>query len=47
MKVLETTIGYQEAVASKSGMACQLLVDTKSKIADDYRALADEISMEG
>lgn len=46
VKVLETTIGYQEAVASKSAMSCQLLVDTKSKIADDYKSLADEIDRE-
>lgn len=43
IKVLNTTIGYQDAVASKSAMSCQLLVDTKSKIADDYKRFAEEI----
>lgn len=42
MKVLETTIGYQEAVASKSGMACQLLVDTKSKFAAAFYQFTNE-----
>lgn len=43
VKVLNTTIGYQDAVASRSAMSCQLLVDTKSKIADDYKRFAEEI----
>lgn len=43
IKVLNTIIGYQDAVASKSAMSCQLLVDTKSKIADDYKRFAEEI----
>lgn len=43
VKVLNTTIGYQDVVASKSAMSCQLLVDTKSKIADDYKRFAEEI----
>lgn len=45
--ILETTIGYQEAVASKSAMSCQLLMDTKSKVADDYKKFAEEISKKG
>ena len=47
VKVLNTTIGYQDAVASKSAMSCQLLVDTKSKIADDYKRFAEEILEKG
>lgn len=47
VKVLNTTIGYQDVVASKSAMSCQLLVDTKSKIADDYKRFAEEILEKG
>ena len=47
VNVLETTIGYQEAVASKSAMSCQLLMDTKSRVADDYKNLAEEILKKG
>lgn len=47
VNVLETTIGYQEAVASKSAMSCQLLMDTKSRVADDYKSLAEEILKKG
>lgn len=42
-KVLITTIGFQEAVASRSTMNYQLLIDTKTKIGFDYENLVDEI----
>ncbi len=42
-KVLITTIGFQEAVASRSTMNSKLLIDTKTKIGFDYENLVDEI----
>lgn len=42
-KVLITTIGFQEAVASRSTMNSKLLIDTKTKIGFDYEKLVDEI----
>lgn len=42
-KVLLTTIGFQEAVASRSTMQSQLLIDTKTKVGTDYEHLVDEI----
>ncbi|MCD7892541.1 MAG: AAA family ATPase [Erysipelotrichaceae bacterium] len=41
--VLTTTIGYQDAVASRSSMETKVIIDSKSKIADDYIQLINEI----
>ena len=41
--IIETTIGYQDAVASKSTMTATLLIDSKSKVGQDYLNLIDEL----
>lgn len=44
--VLNSTIGYQEAVASRSALSNVMMIDTKSKVADDYKCLIAEIIQE-
>ena len=43
IQVLDTSIGYQEGVASKSSMNKQLMIETKTKVATDYQNLVAEI----
>lgn len=38
-----TTIGYQDAVASRSTMNSKLLIDSQTKVGNDYLSLVDEI----
>jgi chromosome partitioning protein len=44
--VINTTIGYQDAVASHSTMSSKLIINDKSKIGDDYRYLVNELALE-
>lgn len=41
--MLVTSIGYQDAVASKTSMNSNLILNTKTKIGTDYNNLIDEI----
>ncbi len=41
--ILETTIGYQDAVASRSTMTAQLLIDSKANVGTDYLNLINEL----
>ena len=41
--VLNSTVGYQEAVAAKSSSSSKMIIDSKSKIAEDYRNLVKEV----
>ncbi len=41
--MLVTSIGYQDAVASKSSMNSHMILDTNTKIGNDYNNLVDEI----
>ncbi len=43
--VFNTTIGYQDAVASRSSMKTKLLIDSKSKLSEDYLNLIEEIEI--
>ena len=43
IQVLNSTVGYQEAVAAKSSLSSKMIIDSKSKIAEDYRNLVKEV----
>lgn len=47
VRVLNSTVGYQEAIAAKSSLSSQMIIDTKSKIAEDYRKLVKELINKG
>ena len=42
-KVIDATIGFQDAVASRSTMSSKLIINDKSKIGNDYRQLVEEL----
>ena len=42
-QVFKTTIGYQDAVATRSTMQSKLLIDSKSNVGNDYISLIQEI----
>lgn len=44
IELLTTTIGFQDAVASKSSITNQFLIDTNSNVANDYINLVKELS---
>lgn len=46
IKVLNSEIGYQEAVASKSSMSSKMIIETSSNIATDYQKLVSEVMNE-
>lgn len=41
--VYDTSIGYQDAVASKSSFSSDLMIHSNSKVAEDYKQLVNEI----
>ena len=44
--MLVTTIGYQDAVASRSSMSQKMILDTNTKVGQDYINLVEEILLE-
>ena len=44
--ILQTTVGYQDAVASRSTMSGKLLYNSKTGVGEDYRNLVDELIKE-
>lgn len=44
--ILKTTVGYQDAVASRSTMSGKLLYNSKTGVGEDYRNLVDELIKE-
>ena len=43
LNVMDSTIGYQEAVASKSTLNTKMIIEGNSKLAEDYKKLVNEI----
>ena len=42
-EILETSIGFQDAVASKSSFSFKLIIETVTKVAKDFKDMVDEL----
>ncbi len=41
--IMNSSIGYQEAIASKSSLSNKMIIDTNSKISQDYKKFVNEL----